>query len=82
MPNWINKTKFGTLVCVLCGSQVIQTLGIWSCLDRVCEKHTDIPTEKQQGFAGRIISEFAVGTTPAASGSISPSQEIEERGEY
>lgn len=81
MLNWTNRTKSGVLVCTLCGSLIIQTLGIWSCLNNVCEKHTDLPTEKQQGFVGGIIS-VSAGTASNVSGSVSPSQELDGGGSY
>ncbi len=43
MPNWIKRSIYCSLVCALCGSLVIQSLGIWLCLNNNCEKHDDEP---------------------------------------
>lgn len=81
MPYWIQRTISGSLICFFCGSLVIQTSGVWFCLDIHCEKHADLPVEKQEGFAEWTKSELTTGTVSLASGSPSPTQEIEEGGD-
>lgn len=83
IPNWIQKTISGSLICFFCGSGVIQWGGVWFCLNDNCEKHADIPAERQQGFPGWITSGAALATASdiSASPSPSPSQEFEEGGE-
>lgn len=77
MPDWIEKTKSGTLICALCGSLIVQDICVWSCSHIHCVKHADLPVE-QQRHAGLIFPESTVGTASVVSTSLSPSEEIGE----
>jgi len=68
MPYWIKKTISGSLICAFCGSLVIQSLGMWSCLENTCEKHADLPVEQQQGFSGWPRVDISIGTASQVSG--------------
>jgi len=69
MPYWTKKTISGSLICAFCGSLVIHALGMWFCLENTCEKHSDLPTEQRQGFAGWPRADLLIGTASQVSGS-------------
>lgn len=64
LPYWIKKTVYGSLVCVFCGSLVMQTAGAWVCLNNDCEKHADVPAETQHNTPNYFqINSVASGTS-------------------
>lgn len=73
--SWFEYAQKLGLICGLCGSLLTPNL---SCSDVHCRKHEDIPVEHNSTFPGWITRESVVGTASIVSGSISPSQEIEE----
>lgn len=62
MPHWVNKGINGMLVCMFCGSLVVQIGQKWICTDVCCRQHDDIPVERSQGFGGWGNSEQVTST--------------------
>lgn len=48
MPNWIQKTGFGTFTCLFCGGIVMQNIQGFVCPNESCEKHHEIHTETKE----------------------------------
>lgn len=66
MPSWTEKAVNGTLICLVCGSLVIQIGQYCSCTNIHCYKHDDIPVEQSRGFgggAGQATNVTISGTT-------------------
>lgn len=74
MPNWINRTIDGTLICIFCGSVVAYLYSSFVCTNPQCEKHDDEPVHQTQGNAGVLNSNlFTVTSTGTALSSTSTS---------
>lgn len=62
MPNWVEKTVKGVLICTFCGSLVFQFGQSYSCTDESCTKHEDEPIRQYQITTGWHDTRMALGT--------------------
>lgn len=67
MPNWIEKTTAGILVCALCGSIVFQMIELFTCSNKFCIKHDDEQVKTYTITQNMNASAVQIGTpSPSA----------------
>lgn len=65
MPNWVEKTIKGALICAICGSQVLQFGQLFTCTGKECSKHDDEPIRQHLTVGFWVEPRAAQGTASA-----------------
>ena len=80
MPNWIEFRK-GIFICTVCCYEAVFMSQGWTCANRHCENHVDLPVEQRTTTSVINSSSQVISTASSVSGTmtfISPSPSPED----